>query len=419
MQLQNLWLKQAVEKEYNPKVPCNIRTNFSFNQREPALSSVTKYLSIRRSLLFMVAGLIVFVIYLYFFIGIPKIMQVLSQVNSTQYAFYYSFALIAVLASVFFWSTAWNSILRTLSIKISYRKAYLYYWVGYFSDLVIPCATICGELTRLYLVQKQTRKGYGVLAASAITNRIVAYTIVTIGLFGGAILIFLKPGTSPIITNVFVFFLVGVSIYMAVLVYLAFVKRAAKNFGRLYTKILKTLRPKHYNPESEQEREKSLASYYKGFKKFRENPRLLIRPLILHAISYLLGLSAYILIFYALGIPASPEFYVVIYFIATAVQDAAASFSVGSLEIILTSIFVLYGLNSGYSAITALLVRSIGFWFPLFVGFLAVQYLGTKNVVSQTPQLKRIRKKAATSKREMPPKQNSVVPESDAQSGLT
>jgi uncharacterized protein (TIRG00374 family) len=345
----------------------------------------------------MIVGLIVFIVYLYFYIGIPRIIEVLSGINTTQYAFYYSLSLIAVLASVFFWAVAWNSILRSLSIEISYWHAYLYYWVGYFSDLVLPCATVCGELTRLYLVQRETKKSYGILAASAITNRIVAYTIVTIGLFGGAIIIFLKPGISPIISNVFIVFLIGISIYMAFLIYLAFERRAAKNFSRAYSKILKTLRPKKYQPESEVEREKSLASYYTGFKKFRECPRLLLRPLIFHAISYLLGLSAYILIFYALGIPASPEFYVVVYFIATAVQDAAASFSVGSLEIVLTSIFVLYGLNAGYSAITALLVRSIGFWFPLFVGFFAVQYLGTRNLVTQAPRLKREAKRAPES----------------------
>ena len=88
-----------------------------------------------------------------------------------------------------------------------------------------------------------------------------------------------------------------------------------------------------------------------------------------------------------------------VYFIATAVQVAAASFSVGSLDIILASIFILYGLNPGISGISALLLRSVGFWFPLFVGFLAVQYLGTKNLVSQTSTLQKIvRKKDDDSK---------------------
>jgi uncharacterized protein (TIRG00374 family) len=337
----------------------------------------------------MVAGLVAFAIYLYFFIGIDNVLTVLNSVNSTQYAFYYSLSLLAVLASVFFWSAAWNSILRSLSIKISYRRAYLYYWVGYFSDLVVPCATICGELTRFYLVEKETKTGYGLIAASAITNRIVAYTIVTVGLYVGGILVFLKTGTSPIITNVFVVFLVGVTIYMVFLFYLAFVEHAARNFARLYGKVLKFLRPKHYSAEADTQREKSLASYYEGFRKFRENPRLLIKPFILHAISYLLGILVYILIFYALGIPSTAEFYVVVYFIATAVQDAAASFSVGSLEAILASIFLLYGLPLTNAVITALLLRSAGFWFPLLVGLVAVQIMGTRNLVSQSPDLEK------------------------------
>jgi uncharacterized protein (TIRG00374 family) len=156
----------------------------------------------------MILGLIVLLVYLYFYIGISQIELVLKNVNSTQYAFYYSLALLAVLASVFFWSVAWNNILRGLSIKVSFRRAYLYYWVSYFTDLGVPCATLCGELTRLYLVQKETHENYGALASAAITNRIVAYTVVTVGLYGGALLIFLKPSVSPAITNVFILFLV-------------------------------------------------------------------------------------------------------------------------------------------------------------------------------------------------------------------
>jgi uncharacterized protein (TIRG00374 family) len=352
------------------------------------LSGISKYLSVKRSVLFMVAGLAAFVIYLYFYIGIPKIINVLDGINSVNYAIFYSLALISVLASVFFWSTAWNNILRSLSVKISYRKAYLYYWVGYFSDLVLPCATICGELTRLYLVQKQTDKDYGVLAASAVTNRIVAYTIVTIGLYSGGSLIFLKPGVSPVITNIFIVFLFGVTFYLAVLLYLAFVKHAARNFALVYQKIQKTFRPKHYSPYKELQTKQSLENYYSGFKIFREKPRLLIKPFILHLLSYFFGISVYILIFYAIGIPSSIEFYVVVYFIATAIQDAAASFSVGSLEIILTSIFLLYGMPLDKSFITALLVRSAGFWFPLFVGFLAVQVMGARNLIAKSPELK-------------------------------
>jgi uncharacterized protein (TIRG00374 family) len=338
----------------------------------------------------MIAGLVALIIYLYFFIGVEQLESVLANVNSTQYAVFYSLALAAVLASVFFWSAAWNIILRRLGISLPYRRTYLYYWVGYFSDLVFPCATVCGELTRMYLVQVETKKSYGVLAAAAITNRIVAYTIVTIGLYAGAILIFLKPGISPIITNVFLIFLIGVTVYTAALLYLALVEGAAKNITEIYERILKAVKGKKYRETQAEQAKLSLASYYKGFRVFRENRRLLIKPFIIHLTSYLLGLAVYILIFLALGIPApSPEFFFVIFFIATAIQDAAASLSVGSLDIVLASIFILYGLNIGVSGVAAVLLRSAGFWFPLFVGFACVQLLGVRNIVSSTPRLKR------------------------------
>jgi len=60
---------------------------------------------------------------------------------------------------------------------------------------------------------------------------------------------------------------------------------------------------------------------------------------------------------------------------------------VGLLEVILTSIFVLYGLPLTNAFITALLLRSASFWFPLFFGFVAVQIMGVRNLIAQPPKI--------------------------------
>ncbi len=174
---------------------------------------------------------------------------------------------------------------------------------------------------------------------------------------------------------------------MGVLLYLATEKKAAKNITGLYLILLKTFRPKHDRLSTVEKTRKSLEDFYSGFQAFREKPRLLLKPFFFHSISYILGLSVYILIFYALGIPSSnPEFYIVVFFIAVAVQDATASFSVGSLEILLATIFLLYGINPGISGIAAVVLRSAGFWFPLFVGFICVQIVGAKNLLAAKPE---------------------------------
>ena len=106
----------------------------------------------------------------------------------------------------------------------------------------------------------KTKKDYGILAASAITNRIVAYTIVTIGLYSGAILIFLKHGIPLFLSNLFIILLFGVTGYFAFLLQLAFNKNAAQNLTKLYLIILKTQRHKHHQQGKEVRAKASLTN---------------------------------------------------------------------------------------------------------------------------------------------------------------
>ena len=196
-----------------------------------------------------------------------------------------------------------------------------------------------------------------------------------------------KPNVPPLISNVFILLMIGATAYLAVLLFLTFSKGAAESLTKFYFKINKIIRPSKCTTTNIEKTKQSLASFYEGFKTFREKPKLLIRPFILHASAYILGLSVFILVFYALGIPAaSPGFYIAVYFIATGFQDAAASLSVGSLDILLATIFILYGLNSGVSSVAALILRSALFWFPLLAGFVSVQYMGAKNLIGIKPK---------------------------------
>jgi hypothetical protein len=49
----------------------------------------------------MVVGLIVFLLYLYFFVGFQELLYVLESLNSVDYAFYYSLAIAATVLGVF------------------------------------------------------------------------------------------------------------------------------------------------------------------------------------------------------------------------------------------------------------------------------------------------------------------------------
>jgi uncharacterized protein (TIRG00374 family) len=349
--------------------------------------SAVKYLSTRKSFFFIFIGLPAFALYLYFFAGFKQILSILQGVSLEQYALFYSLAISAVLIGNFFWSESWRTVLNTLSVKISMKNSFIYYWAGYFVDLVVPCQTVCGEVTRLYLVHKETNENYGSIAAGGVTNRIVAYIIVVAGLYTSALLLYTQSNVPTIISGVFIFVLAGATIYLAILLYLAFSKQAAEKIASLGLRLLRILRPKKYqSSELSAETKESLASFYQGFKTFHEKPRHLVRPFIFLTLSFLLSLSAYVLVFLALGIRGeSLGFFIVMYFIAGSLTDAAASFSVGTLDILLATLFILYGLNPALSGITAALVRVVTFWFPLMVGFVVVQIVGAKKLLAPRP----------------------------------
>src|SRR3989304_8402273 len=195
----------------------------------------------------MIAGLIVFVLYLYFFVGFSQIVVILENVNPMDHAAFYSLAIALTVLSILFVAAAWHSLLNTLEIKTKLKSIFLYTWVGYFVDLVVPCQAICGEVARIYLVHKENRENYGAIAASSITNRMITCVISSIGLFAGILLLVTRSNSVPVyILNLLIVALIGTAIYLVALFYLAAEERAAAKLPALLFRVAKILKLDRY-----------------------------------------------------------------------------------------------------------------------------------------------------------------------------
>ncbi len=75
----------------------------------------------------MFIGLFVFVLYLYPFVGFNQTYLVLKQLNSAQFALFYSLAIDAFLLTMFFRAMSWRTFLSYLSVRISIKEAFLFY----------------------------------------------------------------------------------------------------------------------------------------------------------------------------------------------------------------------------------------------------------------------------------------------------
>ncbi len=333
----------------------------------------------------MICGLAVFALYLYFFVGFGQIFLVVKSVDFTSYIIFYLLAIGTMIVVMLCWVSSWKLLLKTLNVKLSLRNGFLYYWTGYFVDLVVPCQQVCGEVTRLYLVQKETKENYGAIGAAGVTNRILGYSVVFAGLSAGLVYLLVRARIPDFASDLLVLSWIGALAYLSVLLYLALGKNSAENLASIILRIFKAFRIKRFRSGEglSPGLMVSLNSFHEGFAFFRANPRTILRPVAFQALSYLLNFTVYVLIFYALGFDHLLfDFFILVYFLAGAVQDATSAFSVGALEILLTNIFIFFGVSPGASGVAAAVLRSVTFWLPLIVGYVILQVVGAKKLLS-------------------------------------
>ena len=118
--------------------------------------------------LISIIGLVVFVLYLYFFVGIPSFISTLEKLN----LWYYSLAFVLVVVSVFFHALVWRGLLSNLSYSIKIRTAFWFSWIGIFVDNIVP-GGLTGDLFKAYWLCKTEVHDTGKVVASVIAHKIL------------------------------------------------------------------------------------------------------------------------------------------------------------------------------------------------------------------------------------------------------
>jgi uncharacterized protein (TIRG00374 family) len=348
---------------------------------------VVNYLAVRKSFLFMIVGLSVFIIYLYFFAGFNKILDLMHKINPSEFILFFSLTAVSMLLSMFFLSMAWYELLKTLSINISPRKTFLYNWVGNFVDLVIPCETVCGEISRMYLVYEEVKEDFGKTVASVISLRIIT-TVTILGVLAfGSVSIILNPQTNFVIIDILVITLALSITQVVILLYVAMKAKASKRLSNILAKFVQLFVGKRFKTDDLQKRtEKNLAVFHQGFETLRRQPRHIIKPLIYSTLGWLFQLSVYFLVFYALGFRnIAFGLVILVATITMYIQVLSATFSVGIVEIIMTTLYASSGIPTAIGGAATAMIRIMIFWFQILVGFIIIQWIGSKKLLSDTP----------------------------------
>jgi uncharacterized protein (TIRG00374 family) len=238
------------------------------------MTPAKKPLRINAILLVLILGLVAFILYIYFFVNPQQVIGILSRTNLAVYAD----AFIVYSLYVLFSSLVWQRLLNCVSVKISKRKTLLFTWIGLFFEATVPQLGWSGEVSKTYLLAKDSNVDTGKIGASVVGQKIFTMTITIVALSTGLGLVLAKYSLSLAATLLIAVVLALSIIALAVVYYVSIKPTATKTLLNWAIKIALFFR-KRWNPQNFRlKAEELLGKFHAGIQQLREKPKALVRP---------------------------------------------------------------------------------------------------------------------------------------------
>lgn len=337
-----------------------------------------------RTVPFILLGLLAFAVYLVFFVDVNEMMAQIQRADLPLY----SFAFVASVLDMAFFALAWHHFLKPLSSKVSFKKAFIYSWVGNFVDIVVPAESVSNEISRIYLA---TRDGVdaGKAVASVVTQRILGMVIAVAALaVGVSEMLALRVRFSSLIQSLIFLVAASTAIFLSIILVLCFKEDwMRKIVGKAISLAERIGRGKWNLGEWRGKAEKAIKAFYESLRAFRVKPERLILPVTFSAASWIFGILVYYFVLAALGYSMQWVVLIVVYALVMSLKSVPIGVpaEVGVAEILMTTLFYAFGIPLNISAAATVLIRIVTVWFRLIVGFGATQYVGIRALAEGLP----------------------------------
>jgi len=333
---------------------------------------------LKKVLPLIVLGILIFVLYLYFFVDIPGLAETLQRTN----LLLFSLGALLVIVDIGFYSLSWQHLLRALSVKAGFRETFWFTWISIFVDFVIPSESISGDITRTYLMSNKLSGASGKVAASVVFQRII-FMFITLASFmaGSLACVMWHYNMPPIVLNI-VFIIILITSFFLVLLVLLCIKRSWMEKVADYVLRLsefvsrKRLRREGLKPKVTE----FLEVFYEGTRVFWKQPEKLFFPVVFAVLAWVMNLLICFTAFASVDYVVPFGTIIIVYSIGVAVQyiPFGVPAEVGVTEIVMISFYSMFGVPSSVSVAGTILTRFLTAWLKLIIGFAAFQLFGVK-----------------------------------------
>ena len=355
---------------------------------EPDASESTEWLpekskTLRRTVPLLLVGLVIFVAYLYFFVDIPEMIVTIQQIN----IFYYSLAIAVLLLNMLAYSLTWHYILRPLSIKVSFMKTMMITWVGAFVEFFVPSESIGEDVSKSYLMAKESGENTGKVVASVLGQRIISMVVTLIVLIVCSLSLLSSQYAIPSSVSILMALVsVGTAIPLIFIFLLCVKEQLSHRLIDLLLRFCVFISRGRLNLENLRSKAKNaLESFHQSIGFLGKNPRSLIQPLFFALASYFLSVLVSYFVFASLGYTVSFVLLTIVYSLSRSLQSIPTMLpgEVGFIEPVMTSLYIalLGPPAAALSAAATVLTRVLWVWLRLPLGFIALQWIRRRGLL--------------------------------------
>jgi uncharacterized protein (TIRG00374 family) len=315
-------------------------------------------------------GYTILLLYLFYFVGINNIIAVIAAANPAVYAL----AIASVIISLTLHSLVWFNLLTTLKIKLSFPRTYVLYWVGVFVDNLVPGGW-SGDLFKAYLLNKDPKIQSGKAVASVVAKNVYEAIFNLGSMILGLVLLLVNYTleVSLLISLGGIMLLLTLPLFILLLASLK--PKSARALVAAFFRLISSLTTRYRSRLAalEVKVQKALGDYHEGMKTLLENPKMLIKPMILSFFAWGFEVLTLLFVFESIGQLIAIDKVVIVRSIAGNVEAQGYAF-VGYAQIISSEIYNSLGVPFAEGASVALLSGVVIFLLKTVLSYIAFQY---------------------------------------------
>lgn len=330
-------------------------------------------------------GLLAFFLYLYLFnVDIPEIIAIAQRIDVSVYFL----AIVTVLFETFFFSLSWYFLVTILSVKLSITRAFMYVWYGIYMDIIIPAESISGEVSRIYLIEREQNGTTGKVVASVVVQRLMGMAVNIVSLLLGISVLVLQERVSGVLINLTLLLTAVITIFLVLLILLCFKEMWTLKIVEGGIRLIEFLtRGRWKLTRIKDEVTKMTRMFHGSIKEYGHAPKSLSLSLVFNVLSWLSSFGVAYLVFLSMRFPISWSVIVVTCSIVVAIQSIplGVPFEAGLPEITMASLFqwLTPNMTMDIAATATILIRILTVWLRFFIGFAVQQWLEIKAITTK------------------------------------